>query len=100
MPAIESASQGEAVLVRIKAVPGASRDQLAGLLGDRLKVRVSAAPEGGKANKAICALIARRCGLRPNEVSVITGMTSPLKTVQISGLDADAVRRALLDPGV
>ncbi len=48
---------GDDVLVWVKAVPGAAQDTVAGALGDRLKVRVSAAPEDGRANKAICRLL-------------------------------------------
>jgi len=39
--------------LRVRAVPGAKKPGVAGRYGDRLKVRVSAAPENGKANKAI-----------------------------------------------
>jgi uncharacterized protein (TIGR00251 family) len=42
----------------IKVAPNARKDEIVGLVGQRLKVRVSAPPEEGKANKAICNLIA------------------------------------------
>lgn len=84
--------------IRIKAVPGASRDALGGMLGDRLKVRVSAPPEGGKANKAIAALLARELGVRPAQVEIIAGHTSPEKTVRVAGCDPERVR-ALLGGG-
>ena len=42
----------------IKVVPNARKDEFVGLVGQRLHVRVSAPPEGGKANKAVCKLIA------------------------------------------
>ncbi len=41
---------GEDVLIGVKAVPGATRNENAGVVGDRLNIRISAAPEGGKAN--------------------------------------------------
>ncbi len=71
-------------LIRVKAVPGASRDEIVGPLGDRLKVRIAAAPEGGKANKAICKLIAKRLGVAPNLVEVAAGTTNPEKTVYVN----------------
>lgn len=80
-----SRDAGGGWLIRVKAVPGASRDEIAGALGDRLKVRVAAAPEGGKANKAICKLIAKQLGMAPKLVEVVAGMTNPEKTIVVSG---------------
>jgi len=42
----------------IKVAPNARKDEIVGLVGQRLKVRVSAPPEEGRANKAVCKLIA------------------------------------------
>lgn len=75
----------EPILIRVKAVPGASRDSIAGLLGDRLKIRTSAAPEGGKANKAICKLIAKSLKLKPAQVEIHNGHTNPEKTFKLAG---------------
>lgn len=86
---------GSDCLIHLKVVPGSSRDALAGVLGDRLKVKVAAAPEGGKANKAVCALLAGVFGVKPRDVSVIAGATSPEKTVRINSLTAEQVRQAL-----
>ncbi|RMH27370.1 MAG: DUF167 domain-containing protein [Planctomycetota bacterium] len=71
-------------LIRVKAVPGASRDEIAGALGDRLKIRVSAPPEGGKANKKICVLIARALGAPPRAVTVAQGRGTPFKTLRVA----------------
>lgn len=81
------------IRIRIKAVPGASRNAIAGVLGDRLKVRTSAAPEGGKANKAICTLLARTLKLKPAQVSVLKGHTNPEKTIEIIGCTPDELAR-------
>ena len=71
------------LLVPIKAVPGASRDEIGGMLGDRVKIRVSAAPENGQANDAIRALIARSLGIDAARVSVVRGRSGAHKTVRI-----------------
>lgn len=76
---------GEDVLIWVKAVPGASRDEIAGIVGDRLKIRISAPPEGGKANKVICKLLASSLGVKVNQISIERGETSPAKIVRISG---------------
>ena len=84
-----------AVRVWVKAVPGASRDQVAGVLGDQLKVRVSAPAEGGRANKAICETIAKMLGIRVKQVTIESGHTNPEKIVRIEGASAERVRESL-----
>ena len=78
--------ESDSIKIRLKAVPGASRDSIAGVLGDRLKVRISAPPEGGKANKAICKLFAKALGIKPANIEIIAGHTNPEKTIQITSL--------------
>lgn len=87
---------GSDVLVRIKVVPGASRNEIAGTLGDRIKVRVSAAPEAGKANKAVCELLAKTLGIKANQVSIEVGQTNPEKTARIAGAEVTDVRTRLM----
>ncbi len=82
---------GPDVLIRVKAVPGASREEIAGPLGDRLKIRVSAPPEGGRANKAVCLLIARALGVKPKQVSIEAGRTSARKTIRVENCDVATV---------
>ncbi|MHC5023376.1 MAG: DUF167 domain-containing protein [Planctomycetota bacterium] len=92
-PRIEQ--DGADVLVWVKAVPGASRDAIARAVGERLKVRVSAPPEGGKANDAICRAIAKALGVKPRDVTIERGRTSPEKMVRIRDRDAALVRAVL-----
>lgn len=91
---IEGDSQGR-TLISVKAVPGASRDEVAGPLGDRLKVRISAPPEGGKANKAICKLLANALRVKPGDIEIVSGTSSAEKVVAIAGVDPAAVRQRL-----
>jgi uncharacterized protein YggU (UPF0235/DUF167 family) len=79
----------------VKVVPGASRDGIAGWLGDALKVRVTAAAERGRANAAVEALVARALGVPAASVRVVGGATSARKTLEIDGLTEAEVRRRL-----
>jgi len=92
---IQPADDG--VHLHIKAVPGASRDQIAGRLGSELKVRIAAAPEGGKANKAIARLIADAFSINRRDVLLVSGSSAARKVLLIRGLDVDAARRRLAD---
>ncbi len=94
MPAFDDTDS--AALIRIKAVPGARSDQIAGLLGDRLKVRIAAPPEDGKANKAICKLIAKQLGVPARALTIEIGHTSPEKVIRAEGVTAEQARVALV----
>lgn len=92
---VEALEGGKGIMFGLKVIPGAKRTEIAGEYGDRLKVRVAAPPEGGRANAAVIRLIARKLGLRESDVRIIAGQSSPLKTVEIRGIWADTARAAL-----
>ena len=59
--------------LKVKVVPGSSRDQIAGWLGDALKIKVTAPPERGKANEAVIAIVAERLGLPASDLEIVAG---------------------------
>jgi uncharacterized protein (TIGR00251 family) len=81
--------------LKIKVIPGASRIAISGWLEDTLKIHVSAAPERGKANKAVVALLCKTLGLQRNSVRVVQGLTSQTKVVEIDGLSLPEIHRKL-----
>jgi uncharacterized protein (TIGR00251 family) len=76
----------DAFTLAVKAVPGARRDEVVGWLGDRLKIRISAPPEDGRANQAICRLLASELGIRPSAIAITRGGSSPEKTLTLAGI--------------
>lgn len=84
--AVQATATG--VRFAVKAVPGASRSRVVGALGDALKVQVAAPPEGGKANAALCALLAAAFGVPERAVQVVGGAGHPRKVVAVDGIDA------------
>lgn len=83
------------VRLQVKVVPGASRSAVVGMLGDRLKLTVTAPAEGGRANKAVCELIATRLGVSRSAVTVISGASRPEKVIEVAAVAAKAVCKAL-----
>ena len=83
----------------MKVVPGASRDEIAGWMGDTLKVRVTAAPERGRANSAVEELIAGTLGVAPDSVRVVSGHAAPRKVVEIAGMSGAELERRLPGSG-
>jgi hypothetical protein len=73
----------------------ASRDEIVGRHGLRWKIRVRAAPERGKANAAVVALVARTVGVQASAISIVSGNRSREKVVEIDGLDEDEVERRM-----
>lgn len=55
-------------------MPGSSRDEIVGWLGDSLKVK--APPEKGRANEAVVALLAERLGIDNSSIAVVSGQAS------------------------
>jgi len=63
--------------------------------GDKLLVRVRAPPVDGRANAAVCRMIAKRVGVGVRSVTIVRGASSRDKLVRVDGLSADDLRRAL-----
>jgi hypothetical protein len=91
LPAIRRS--GDAILVKVRAQPAASRDGITGVHGDALKVAVTASPERGKANAAVERTVARALGVRASSVRVHSGATSRDKWVAVEGLDLEEATR-------
>jgi hypothetical protein len=83
------------VRFKVRVQPRSSREEVAGVHGDALKVRVHAAPVEGAANAAVIEVIAAALGVPRRSVQVVSGATSRSKTVEVEGLLAADVRRAL-----
>jgi uncharacterized protein len=81
--------------LRLRVSPGAARTELAGRHGDAWKVRVSAAPERGRANEAVVGLLAECLGVPRGSVTVVAGQTSRDKVVELHGLALEEAERRL-----
>lgn len=81
---IERLRRERRLTLSLKVIPKASKNEVVGLLEDgSLKVKVTAAPEKGKANAAVCELLADVFDVPKRNVTVVSGDTSRTKTVAI-----------------
>ena len=78
--------------------PRASKNQVAGVHGDALKIRLTAPPVEGKANKMCTAFLARVLGVSKSAVEIVSGHTGRTKKVKIAcgGQEQSVLRKRLL----
>ncbi|HVX34327.1 MAG TPA: DUF167 domain-containing protein [Solirubrobacterales bacterium] len=72
----------------VRLRPRGRGDALLGFDDGVLRARVSAPPTDGRANRALCKLIADRVGVAPSRVSVVHGAKSRDKVVEVRSVDA------------
>jgi uncharacterized protein (TIGR00251 family) len=82
----------------VKVIPGASRNEVCGWLGEALKVKLSAPPVDGRANDALVEFLAGMLGLPRRAVALVRGETARQKLVRIDGLALAEVKRRLSKP--
>lgn len=84
--------------IEVRLRPRGHRDELIGIEDGVLQARVSAPPVDGKANRALCRLIAKRAGVAPSKVTIIRGQKSRDKLVRVDGIEEAALEKALSAP--
>ena len=84
--------------IAVRVTPGAREDAVVGWQDEALRVRVRAQAERGKANEAVCRLIAKALGLPRSSVSIARGATARGKILHIEGIDDEEARRKLGQP--
>lgn len=93
MIALEPHAEGTVLPVRTH--PGARRNEIRGEQNEMLRVSVTQAPEKGKANKAVAALLAKGLGLRKSQLELIAGETSPQKRFLVRGVTPEELARRI-----
>ena len=81
--------------LRLRVAPGAARSGVVGRHGAAWKLRVTGAPERGKANADVLRLLAEALGVPERSLALVSGHGSRDKVVELEGLDADEAERRL-----
>jgi uncharacterized protein len=79
------------LLLDVKATPKAARDDILGIRNGALMVKVTAAPEKGKANSAVIALLAKTIGVPKSAFELVSGDTDRNKVIRLAS-HAEAVQ--------
>jgi uncharacterized protein YggU (UPF0235/DUF167 family) len=81
--------------VRLRVSPGSGRAAIVGRYGDGWKVRVTAAPEHGRANDAVLRLLADALSLPRESLTIVSGHSGRDKIVELTGLGPGLIERRL-----
>lgn len=84
-----------ATRLRLRVSPKASSNRLVGWHGEALKLRVTAAPERGKANEAVIGLLAEALEVPRQAITIAQGETAQDKIVEIAALEMDEIKRRI-----
>ncbi|MEA2087541.1 MAG: DUF167 domain-containing protein [Candidatus Caldatribacteriota bacterium] len=74
---------GNDIVIKVKIVPGSSKDKIIGTYNDALKIAITAPPVEGKANKKCIAYLARCFKVAKSKIEIISGQTSKNKLIKI-----------------
>jgi uncharacterized protein (TIGR00251 family) len=86
---------GEYACLQVLLQPRSSRNEICGLLGQVLKVRVTSPPVDDRANEQLVAFLAETVGLPRRDVAIVRGHRSRRKTVGFKGLAPEELARRL-----
>ena len=89
-----SGQRGAALAIRV--TPRASRDEIAEILSDgTVRVRLTAPPVEGKANRALIKFLAKVLDVAPSAIEIVAGATGRDKLVSIIDMDVETAQRKL-----
>jgi len=75
----------DGVVFKIKVQPASGKNEIVGVQGGALKIKIGAPPLKGKANKALVDFLRRKLGVKNSEVEIISGHTTRLKRIKVKG---------------
>jgi uncharacterized protein len=84
--------------LRVRLTPRAARERLEAAPGGGWVARVTAPPVDGRANEALCRLVAARAGVPRSRVALVRGHKARDKVVAVEGVGDDELRRRLSEP--
>jgi uncharacterized protein len=85
----------DGIEITVRLTPKAKSEEIVGVRDGVLLVKVTAPPVDGKANSALCRLLAKRLRVATGRVTVVSGVSSRIKRVRVEGIDAVRLHEAV-----
>jgi uncharacterized protein (TIGR00251 family) len=77
----------DGIRIEVKVEPRSSRKGLSGTMGNIVKIKLTAPPVGGAANKQLIEVISEATGIKKSSISIVKGLSSKRKIVEIRGVN-------------
>lgn len=90
---VRDTAKGAQFALRVQ--PRASRNAIAGVMGDAIKLAITAPPVDGKANEAVIDYLSDLFRVPKSSIIIVSGETGRNKLIAIRGLSAEQVRKVL-----
>jgi uncharacterized protein len=90
----------DGILMEVRVQPKAGRNELAGVQDGRLKIRLTAAPVEGEANRECMKFLAKLLDIPKSDLEIIKGQKSRLKTILVRKRNVDGLLRILQEQGL
>lgn len=92
-----SMAEPPGTFISIKVLPRSSKNEIVGKDPNGYKIKLTAPPLEGKANKALIQLMAKKLRVPKRDIQIVSGTRSKHKSLHVTGLSAKAVEKLLLD---
>ena len=92
-------AQPDGVLLSVKLQPRAPANEIAGPMGNELRIKVTAPPVDSAANEALVRFLAEKLDCGRGRVELVRGPTSRHKVIKLHGMRAEEVAMRLTDGG-
>ena len=87
--------EGGTLILKVLVQPRASKNEVVGIHGGCLKIRVTSPPIEGKANKRLCEFLSKLIGVGRRQIEIIGGKRARVKEVRVSGSTLEEVKKKL-----
>lgn len=81
--------------LNVKVIPNSAKNQIVAWFDGRLKLKVTAQPEKGRANKAVIKLLSQSLGLSAQNIKLLSGDTHSLKVFELSMLSQEQLHQRI-----
>lgn len=85
----------DSIILEVRVIPRSSKSEIVGEYDEALKVKISAPPVDGAANKELIKVLSKTFGVSKSSVEIISGETSKTKQIMIYGIDAEKFRASI-----